>query len=1072
MARKLAFLLCFAFILSGAGATRFYHEEHINSSPNKLSYKLAHQNLVSASESITGQGVQLFRGIHYRIDYKSGTVSFEPDALSASFWISYLIIPPELTKPKQLYQRTDLSDSLNLARPGLPTFRPASDGKLNISGSKTFSLSLSESGDTDLLQSLYVNLDGELSSNIFINAQLSDSQSKLSPEGDSKELSSLDQVFIRIHGKGWELGMGDLDLSFNDSHYLNFYNKIEGIKFKYDARHQAMAAFSAGSGKRASTKLSIIDGKQGPYYLTPDATQRSFIIIAGTEEIHLDGKLLERGRDYTIDYSEGSIMFRFLVSSHNSVIAWFQYSDENYRQNSYFSSSQLKINPNLSFFHHLIHQQDSKSQPLLFSFTDADKDSLYHAGDNHAYSSGIIPVETGSGSYVLKTDSLGNKYFEYAPADEQANYELIFSYLGAGLGDYEEFLPNRFRYAGIGQGAWMPLKRLIAPAMRSNLEFGFDLSLGKWQNSVEFLYSHLDQNTFSPYDDGDNSGGIASLNISRGDSPLRLGLSAQYRLPNTYLPAQGESISQDLASLDVPDFPGMQTLDLSAAYHSPAWRPSLFFRLRNLEDQYTQKALRLSSDSMGKGIIPALNFSGTLSDQDGNDQSFLQYHDLRADWRLKLIAFKLGGIFSENRYPEYALRNYKLSPALELTHKNCFSSVGYTIDLMENKEDVRENQSKQQTYSIAHNSSFGAQHLNLEFSHRSIENTHSQDEGKNAFQLFRFNNSNSLFKGALSLFGNYQLNQTEFYPRIRELVYVGTGFGYYDSTGVAIDHGEYIYEYITSDSGKLSSELSFLTGIYLKPGQYLKAPFWKRLHGDVSISASEQNDELNSWQSFLFLPNYVFNDDTIYGRQSLMQNLYFDILEGRIISSISLENSRDIDQRYQSPEKRKDAIARLQLDLRGYLGLNTRLSLENSDTHESRYNSHSNSKIASANMEKILGTRSTASLDVSASTEEGKDQNSADSYRMSSIALSPSLRSVLMQKYRISARFGMGYNDRKGSDYLNFLPAKREGFFSDAALSATYRINDYSSMSFEYRGSKFPQDKISHNLKFEFRAEL
>jgi hypothetical protein len=77
-----------------------------------------------------------------------------------------------------------------------------------------------------------------------------------------------------------------------------------------------------------------------------------------------------------------------------------------------------------------------------------------------------------------------------------------------------------------------------------------------------------------------------------------------------------------------------------------------------------------------------------------------------------------------------------------------------------------------------------------------------------------------------------------------------------------------------------------------------------------------------------------------------------------------------------------------------------------------------------------------------------------------------------MQKYRVTASLGMGYNDRKGSDYLSFLPEKRQGFFVDGNISTNYRINDFSSLSLEYKANKYPKNKASHNLKLEFRAEL
>jgi hypothetical protein len=77
-----------------------------------------------------------------------------------------------------------------------------------------------------------------------------------------------------------------------------------------------------------------------------------------------------------------------------------------------------------------------------------------------------------------------------------------------------------------------------------------------------------------------------------------------------------------------------------------------------------------------------------------------------------------------------------------------------------------------------------------------------------------------------------------------------------------------------------------------------------------------------------------------------------------------------------------------------------------------------------------------------------------------------------MQKYRINIRGSLAFNSRNGSDYLLFLPQKRAGVLGDLSLSGIYRINNFSSISAEYRFAFYPQEKSRHNLKLEFKAEL
>ena len=271
---------------------------------------------------------------------------------------------------------------------------------------------------------------------------------------------------------------------------------------------------------------------------------------------------------------------------------------------------------------------------------------------------------------------------------------------------------------------------------------------------------------------------------------------------------------------------------------------------------------------------------------------------------------------------------------------------------------------------------------------------------------------------------------------------------------------------------RLSTEISAMASLYLKPGHYLKDPLWKKIHSDLSITATEQSDSMDDWRSYLFLPDYSYGDKSIFSRQGYLQNVWLDLYKSRIISSFSLDLSRSLDNRYQTSERNFENRQSAQIDFRDYLSMNTRITLENSLSRESRYASEILEQRIASNFEKLLSPQSTALLELSFSQEEGNMQGAEDKYSLKSLRLAPQLRSVFMQKYRVSARLSLGYNFREGSSYLLFLPQKRAGFVSDATLSTIYRLNAFSSFSLEYRFNKYPEAKSSHNLKLEFKAEL
>ena len=278
---------------------------NIDLQPECWEYHISSSPIINGSENVYADSLLLLPGKDYQIDYKRGILKLKNFPEASSLKVDYILVPSSLTQKYYLYEVREPSDSLFTSiTPPKPLWQ-STYSNLLVSGSKTFALTFSEEEAFDLKQSLYVNLNGELGQNVNIAAQLSDSQSKLTPEGDSKELSNLDKVFIRVYGKQYEIAMGDLDWQFDGTRYINYKTTIEGLNAWYGKRHFIQAGYTASSGKPASVKVNIIDGKQGPYYLNPTGYQSTYLIIAGSEKIYCDGKLLERGTDYYIDYSEG-----------------------------------------------------------------------------------------------------------------------------------------------------------------------------------------------------------------------------------------------------------------------------------------------------------------------------------------------------------------------------------------------------------------------------------------------------------------------------------------------------------------------------------------------------------------------------------------------------------------------------------------------------------------------------------------------------------------------------------------------------------------------------------------------
>ncbi|MCB5247173.1 MAG: hypothetical protein LHW57_04005 [Candidatus Cloacimonetes bacterium] len=1049
--------------------------------PDQDTYQISPSPIISGSETVFADSLALIRGRDYQLDSRAGTLTLLRFPVAEYLRVSCILVPPELAQPRYLYRELEPSDSLFQSVAPRPRNWLPEDGKLLITGAKTFAVTFSDEDAFDLKQSLFVNLNGELSRNVNIAAQLSDSQSKLTPEGDSKELSSLDKVFIRVYGKQYEIAMGDLDWEFTGTRYINYRTSIEGLNAWYRDRHFAQAGFTASSGKPASQAIGVIDGKQGPYYLNPTGWQSSYLIIAGSEQIYRNGTLLERGTDYYIDYSEGSVMFRSLVVSSDQINAWFQYADEFYRQSTLFNSSRIQLLPGLALSHHFVRQVDAKDSPLLYEFSPADLDSLSLAGDRLAWGNGISQVEPGLGSYVLRTTGEGIPYYEYAAGDSSAIYNVTFSFVGLGNGDYEEFSSGKFRYLGAGLGSWLPQKRLVPAVARNNADLALTYESEALELGVEGIFTTNDKNTFSDLDDADNRGGLLSAwgRLQTGDEAREswIGLDFERRWANSFLFSQSSGYTEDydLALLDPADSLAQWRIDLNLGSRAwSAFKPQLTARFKDIPGLYSQKALRLLSQSRGQGALPSLDLRSTLSWQDFAQEglsSLMQYHELSGSWDLGWLKARLLGNYNSLEHSQAIpadSRYWRLNPQLTLGNaKTSLSQLSFIQDNTFRRNPDWISSASSQTYALKHSTASLNHNLSLDLTHRRI----TKEGPQNSYSLVSLRNSHYFLKQAVMLLGNYQLNQTEFFPRIRELEYIGDGLGLYDSTGVYTPDGDWDYVYITSGRGTLSSEVNGQLSLYLKPGNFF--PQWSWIRGDLILQGTLQDSLMADWRSYLIFPETAFSaPSTIFGNQRSSQTLWLELVPGRVIGSLSASFNRSLDNRYQSQTRASEALYAAEFDLKKFWGNNFNLRYAHSNETDSRYLSDITLDDLGLLVQRNFSASNIGTLNLGAYLEKGLRQESDEGYSLRGLGLEPGYRGVWGKKARVNGSFGLRYNQRDGSDFLWFLPEKRAGLLLNWSVSAVYRLNSFSSATCEYSGTAYPDQDVKHTLKLEFKAEL
>lgn len=495
--------------------------------------------LIPGSDSLVITGVNFVRNDDYKIDYRNGYIKFSDDLFDKysldttriyDLYIYYNLFPynfrDEYSNFDIIVERdTVTGDTISIATTSKDFIENLFEGTdLEKSGSIFRGINFGSNRDLSLNSGFRLQLNGKLSRDVDITAALTDESTPLQPEGNTLKLQELDKVFIELRSNNLTATLGDIDINFQKSEFVNFNRKIQGAKGFGDFSFTNLTIMGAVSrGKFNSNSFNGSDGVQGPYRLVGANNEVNVLVLSGTERVYLDGIILTRGEqaDYTIDYALGQITFtnKRLITNTSRIIVDFEYSDRKYSRTLLGANNNYDLlNKNLKIGFSYVNETDNEDKTIDFTLSEADKEVLKNAGADKlkATKSGVIYAGLDSlgkslGLYVKKTDSAGYVYYQYLPGDTAAVYNITFTYVGAGNGDYSNVSYLRYDYIGRNKGSYAPVVFLPVPTSYQIADVNLEFTPGRNKDlffRLETAYSFYDRNKFSVIDNS-NSGGVA-----------------------------------------------------------------------------------------------------------------------------------------------------------------------------------------------------------------------------------------------------------------------------------------------------------------------------------------------------------------------------------------------------------------------------------------------------------------------------------------------------------------------------------------------------------------------------------
>lgn len=884
--------------------------------------------------------------------------------LADSIYLSFKVFPLNLIK---LYQHKssdyNLIDPLKKPRFYTPkkSINPFNPGEssLNTSGNLSRGLQIGNNQDASLNSNLNLQISGKINRQFKIEAQLSDSNIPVQPEGNTSQIQDFDRFFIRIFSPETQLIAGDFVLDSPEGYFSRMNKNLQGVQIqssfpvsKKDNSLTIRTTAAIVKGKSYRMPLAGVEGNQGPYRLLGREGEQYIQVIAGSEEVYIDGRILKRGEqeDYTINYNTAEISFtpKILITKDKRIIVQFEYTERSYARFLVAADNKWE-GKNGDFYFNIYSESDAKNQSLIQELNPDQKDFLSKIGDNLDQARVNNYYETSfKNDRVLykKTDTLvdGILYenvLQYSTNPDSARYQAGFSFIGTNRGNYSPVSTGangqvyqwQVPLNGVLQGSYEPITRLITPQSKQIYSLGAHQKLGdKMVLGAELSISSNNLNKFSKLDSQDDHGLGINMRIDRKDwlntdSTLRLiSYVAFRRSGKRFDPLENFKAVEFERDWNINDRIIRETENLlETGLHlsgKDSLEASYSFEYLKYTNTYAASRQNTSGRISKKGLL--INWTGSyLSSSDSfKDTRFLR-HDIRISKKWDKLAIQLsevheGNIWSQNQ------NNLQLPGS--------FRFQEYHIDLLnpnqkglpwfikfENRTDylpdstglVIDNQAWQSSAGLNLKGKSG-QNTRLSVNWRTLQNMNSEiiNSANKQSMTLRAEERFQIAKGAIISRSFYEIGSG--LERKQDFFYleVAPGQGYYTWTDYNKNEIKELDEFepaVFSDQARFIRVFRpgneyvpvytnrFTQSISVNPGRFLtadteKGNFLRRFNNQFSLTANRKTSRTELIRN---MNPFLWQDSLLVSLQSQIRNTF----------SFNSENQKlGIDYMYQRSE--------------------------------------------------------------------------------------------------------------------------------------------------------------------------
>ncbi|MCH8325180.1 MAG: hypothetical protein IIB83_01235, partial [Bacteroidetes bacterium] len=604
-------------------------------------YKVSGLTIIPSTETIYLNNKKLNRN-EYSFTYSKGVFTLS-DLLHYSIYDTIIIVYKSLRlalnkeyKRRTLIRKLDRTKIDSVSYIVIETTSLTEESifgrNMQRSGTIVRGFTFGTTKDFSLNSGLRLQLSGWLSDDIELVAALTDENTPIQPEGNTERLEELDKVFIQLKHPNAQGTFGDYFVKRQTGEFGKIDRKLQGLKGEFNYKSSAgFISFASSKGKFNTNSFNGQDGVQGPYRLNGINNEPDIIVIAGTEKVYVDGILQKRGEhnDYVIEYGNAQITFtpNKLITIDSRINVDFEYTDRRYSRNFFGAGGVTKLfNNKLELNFQYIREGDNQNAPIDILLTDTDKEILRNAGDdiNKATKSGIslAPKDSNGirqGRYEKIDTLINNKpftFYRYNPGNPHSIFNVAYSFIGSGDGDYLRESLGVFKFVGIGKGTYLPL--IFIPVPRLNQVGNFLLTykpLDGIDLSFEYSGSIIDRNRFSDLNDNNNFGSARNIHLNISPQKINIG---DFKLGKIGLTYKDRFISKKYSPID-----RINTIEFNRDYNLNSSLSNLDQNLRELNILYiSSKKITINSffGFLRQGsLFKSDRYKNTIQYNNGND---------------------------------------------------------------------------------------------------------------------------------------------------------------------------------------------------------------------------------------------------------------------------------------------------------------------------------------------------------------------------------------------------------------------------------------------------------------------